>query len=381
MSDLAHIAVSEPSIGQDEIDAVNDALKSGWISSAGRYLAQFESAWAAYCNRAHGVSVTSGTTALELAVEALDLQPGDEVILPTFTIISCALAVIRAGATPVLVDADPMTWCMDSAQAAARITARTRAIMPVHIYGHPCDMDPLLDLADRHGLAIVEDAAEAHGAEYLSRRGGSSTWRRCGSFGTSSIFSFYANKLITTGEGGMILTDDDSVAARLRSMRNLAFRPDRRFYHTELGHQYRMTNVQAALGAPQVKRMSQLLERKRWIAEAYREGLADLNMLDLATEEPWARSSYWMYGIVLRDDAKIDARELAGRLATRGVETRPFFLGMHEQPALLERGLFAGERYPVSERLSQRGLYLPSGLGLTEIQLARVCDAVQEILR
>jgi perosamine synthetase len=381
VSDLAHIAVSEPTIGQGEIDAVNDALKSGWISSAGPYLTQFESAWAAYCNRAHGVSVTSGTTALELAVEALDLKPGDEVIIPTFTIISCALAVLRAGATPVLIDADPMTWCMDGEQVAARITSRTRAIMPVHIYGHPCDMDPLLELADRHGIAIVEDAAEAHGAEYLSRRGGTPTWRRCGSFGTSSAFSFYANKLITTGEGGMILTDDDALAARFKSMRNLAFRADRRFYHTEIGHQYRMTNVQAALGVPQVKRMSELVKRKRWMGETYREGLADLDVLELPTEEPWARSTYWMYGIVLRDNAKIGAKDLADRLANRGVETRPFFLGMHEQPALLDRGLFVGEHYPVSERLSQRGLYLPSGLGLTEIQLSRVCDAVQEILR
>ncbi|MDB4891994.1 MAG: DegT/DnrJ/EryC1/StrS aminotransferase [Gemmatimonadetes bacterium] len=381
MGDLAHIAVSEPSIGQDDIDAVNDALRSGWISSSGPHLTQFETTWAAYCERAHGVAVTSGTTALELAVEALDLQPGDEVIIPAFTIISCALAVIRASATPVLVDADPITWCMDGAQVAARITPRTRAIMPVHIYGHPCEMDPLLELADTHGLAIVEDAAEAHGAEYLSRRSGTPTWRRCGSFGNSSVFSFYANKLVTTGEGGMIVTDDEALAARLRSLRNLAFRADRRFYHTEIGHQYRMTNVQAALGVSQVKRMSELVKRKRWIGEAYREGLADLNMIELPTEEPWARSVYWMYGIVLRDDAKVNAKELAERLATRGVETRPFFLGMHEQPALLDRGLFRGERYPVSERLAQRGLYLPSGLGLTEIQLSRVCDAVQEILR
>ena len=179
----------------------------------------------------------------------------------------------------------------------------------------------------------------------------------------------------------MILTDDEGLAARFRSLRNLAFRTDRRFYHTEIGHQYRMTNVQAALGVSQVRRMSELVKRKRWIGETYREGLADLDMLELPTEEPWAQNVYWMYGIVLRDDAKIDAKELADRLAIRGVETRPFFLGMHEQPALRDRGLFDGEHHPVSERLSQRGLYLPSGLGLTELQLSRVCDAVQEILR
>jgi perosamine synthetase len=380
MSDLAHIPVGEPRIGTAEINAVVEALQSGWISAAGPHCAQFEEAWAAYCERAHGVAVTSGTTALELAVEALDLRPGDEVIMPTFSIISCALAVVRAGATPVLVDSDPMTWCMDGGQVAARLTSRTRAIMPVHIYGHPCDMDPLLDLAEKHGLAIVEDAAEAHGAEYLSRRSGSPTWRRCGSFGISSTFSFFANKLITTGEGGMILTDDATLAARLRSLRNLAFRSDRRFYHTELGHQYRFTNIQAALGVSQIARIDELLARKRWIGEAYRERLGDLNVLELHTEEPWARHIRWMYGIVLQHDAKVDATELAERLANRGVETRPFFLGMHEQPALLDRGLFHGEHYPVAERLSRRGLYLPSGLGLTEIQLERVCDAVREVL-
>ena len=378
--DVAHIRVSEPRIGDAEIGAVTDALRSGWISSAGPHLAAFERAWAAYCERGHGVAVSNGTTALELAIEALDLAPGDEVIIPTFTIISCALAVVRAGATPVLVDADPVTWCMDPAEVAARVGPRTRAIMPVHIYGHPCDMDPLLDLAERHGVSIVEDAAEAHGAEYHSQRGNAPAWRRCGSFGASSTFSFYANKLITTGEGGMIVTDDERLAERLRSLRNLGFRADRRFYHTELGHQYRLTNVQAALGVSQVKRIDELLSRKRWLGATYGERLRDVASLELPVEQPWAKHVYWMYGVVLRDDARMDAAELASRLATRGIETRPFFLGMHEQPALLDRHLFADERYPVAERLARRGLYLPSGLGLTDIQLERVCDAVKEIL-
>ena len=380
MSAIVHIPVSEPRISADDVAAVTHALNSGWISSAGAHLDAFERTWAAYCGRAHGVAVSSGTTALELAVEALDLAPGNEVIIPSFTIISCALAVLRAGATPVLVDADPDTWCMDVNDVKARVTTRTRAIMPVHIYGHPCDMDPLLDLANQHDLAIVEDAAEAHGAEYLSRRGGGSAWRRCGSFGTSSAFSFYANKLITTGEGGMIMTDDDAIAARLRSSRNLAFRADRRFYHTELGHQYRLTNIQAALAVPQIARIEESLTRKRWLGAAYTERLRDVAALQLPVERSWARSTYWMYGVVLRDDTTVDALEFASRLATHGIETRPFFLGMHEQPALLERGLFRGEPYPVAGRLARRGLYLPSGLGLTEIQLERVCDAVKEIL-
>ena len=360
--------------------SVNTAMRTGWISSAGPALTTFETAWAAYCERSHGIAVTSGTTALELAVEALDLVAGDEVIMPTFTIISCALAVIRAGATPVLVDADPLTWCMNAAQVAERITPRTRAIMVVHIYGHPCDMDPLIDLAEQHGLEIIEDAAEAHGAEYLSRRGAAPVWRRCGSFGRASIFSFYANKIVTTGEGGMIVTDDDAFAERLRSARNLAFGREQRFVHTAVAHQYRLTNLQAALAVPQIERITQTLARKRWLGEAYANGLAGVEALQLPVQESWARHVYWMYGVVLHGDAKLDGRALAERLANRGIETRPFFVGMHEQPALRARGLFANDQHPVSELLTRRGLYLPSGLGLTEIQLQRVCDAVVEVL-
>ncbi len=378
--DAAHIPVNEPRIGEAEIGAAVEALRAGWISAAGGLLEKFEHVWATYCGRAHGVAVSSGTTALELAVEALQLAPGDEVIIPSFTIISCALAVIRAGGTPVLADADTHTWCMDAEAVSARVTTRTRAIMPVHVYGHPCDMDPLLALAERHDLVIVEDAAEAHGAEYFTERGGTPRWKRCGAFGRASVFSFYANKVVTTGEGGMVVTDDSALADTLRSSRNLAFRPERRFYHTELGHQYRLTNLQAAIGIPQVARMDELLSRKRWIGEAYTERLKGITMIDLPVEMPWARSVYWMYGIVLRDDVGFDARALAARLAIRGIETRPFFLGMHEQPALQRRGLFAGERYPVAERLARRGLYLPSGLGLTDIQLERVSDAVKEAL-
>ncbi len=378
---LAHIALSEPRLGEGDIAAVLDALHTGHIASVGHYLGDFERAWSSYCGRAHGVAVSSGTAALELAVEALALQPGDEVIIPTFTIISCALAVVRAGATPVLVDADPATWCLDTEQVAARVGPRTRAIMPVHIYGHPCDMDPLLELAARHDLAIIEDAAEAHGAEYHSRRGDAPEWRRCGSFGEMSAFSFYANKIITTGEGGMIVTSDDALAAHLRSQRNLAFGTTNRFAHQSLGHQYRLTNLQAALGVGQVARMEESLARKRWLGAAYAERLATVDGLQLPVEQPWARHVYWMYGVLLRDDAPIDARELASRLSLRGVETRPFFLGMHEQPALRQRGLFSRDAFPVAERLSRRGLYLPSGLGLTEIQLERTCDAVREAMR
>jgi perosamine synthetase len=320
--------------------------------------------------------VANGTVALETAVAALGLEAGDEIIIPAFTIVSCALAVLYAGAVPVLVDSDPVTWTLDPVAVEERIGPRTRAIMPVHIYGHPARMEPLLAVAARHGLAVVEDAAEAHGAECLV----DGRWRRCGSFGDASCFSFYANKLVTTGEGGMVVTDDAALAERVRSLRNLSFEPGRRFYHRALGHNYRLTNLQAALGVAQLGRMEEIVARKRAMAAAYTGLLAGLDQLVLPPEEPWARSVYWMYGVVVRDEAGLDAQELAARLMDAGVETRPFFLGMHEQPALLGRGLFGGERYPVAERLARRGLYLPSGLALTEEQIERVCSALREAL-
>jgi perosamine synthetase len=355
---------------------VAEAVRSGWVSSAGPFLGEFEDAWAAYCGRAEGVAVANGTVALEAAVAALGLEPGDEVIMPSFTIVSCALAVLYAGAVPVLVDSDPTTWTMDPTAVSERVGPRTRAILPVHIYGHPASMEPLIAIAERAGLALVEDAAEAHGAECLV----DGAWRRCGSFGDASCFSFYANKLITTGEGGMVVTDDTALAERVRSLRNLCFEPERRFYHRSLGHNFRLTNLQAALGVAQLERMDEIVARKRAMAAAYAERLGDLDLLTLPPEEPWARSVYWMYGVVLSDQAGFEAEELARRLRERGIETRPFFLGMHEQPALLERGLFPGERYPVAERLARQGLYLPSGLALTEDQIDVVCSSLREAL-
>ena len=230
-------------------------------------------------------------------------------------------------------------------------------------------------------MAVIEDAAEAHGAEYLSGRGGAQpVWRRCGGFGTLSCFSFYANKLITTGEGGMVLTDDPRLAERARSLRNLCFQPSRRFLHEGLGFNYRLTNLQAALGLAQLERIDEIVARKRRVAARYTERLKEIDGLQLPAEESWARSVFWVYGIVISEGRGMDAAELAGRLRDRGVETRPFFLGMHEQPALRARGLFAGERHPVAERLARRGLYLPSGLALTDTQVDRVCDAVREAM-
>jgi perosamine synthetase len=369
------IPVNTIELGPEEEANVLDCVRSGWISSAGPWLERFETQWAAYCGRRFGIATSSGTTALQAVMASLQLEPGDEVIIPTFTIVSCALAVLEAKCVPVLVDADPRTWCMDPDQVRRRIGARTRAIMPVHIYGHPVDMDPILEIAAQHELAVVEDAAEAHGAEYLS--GG--TWRRCGSFGDASCFSFYANKLVTTGEGGMVVTDDAALAERLRSIRNLGFGP-RRFHHEREGFNFRLTNLQAAIGVAQVARISQAIDRKRAIAARYSERFRDLAALELPAEQAWARSVYWMYGVVVREEAGKSADELARALHARGIETRPFFVGMHEQPIYQARGLFANERYPVAERLSRRGLYFPSGLAMTEAQQETVCAAVREIL-
>ena len=367
------IPVNEPLLDEAAKRNVLRCLEDGWISSEGPFVAEFERSWAGYCRMPHGIAVCNGTIALELAMAAAGLDPGDEVILPSFTIISCALAVLEAGATPVLVDCDPETWCMDVNQVAAKITHRTKAIMPVHIYGHPVDMDPVMELARRHGLLVIEDAAEAHGAEYRGRP--------VGGFGDMSCFSFYANKIITTGEGGMVLARSAAHADWARSGRNLFFRSDRRFYHTELGHNYRLTNLQAAIGVAQVEAIAEHIRLKRAMAAYYNERLARFPVLQLPAERPWAKNVYWMYGVVLSDDLDMDAKAFGERLRDRGVETRPFFLGLHEQPALRKRGLFADEAYPVTERIARRGLYLPSGLALTREQQVRVCDAIEDALR
>jgi perosamine synthetase len=320
--------------------------------------------------------VSNGTVALQLAVAALRLEPGTEIVMPAFTIISCALAAVYNRLVPRLVDVDPETWCLDVEQVARRIGPQTRAVMPVHMYGHPADMDTVVALAGEHRLSVIEDAAEAHGAEYRSH----GSWRRCGSFGDVSCFSFYANKPVTTGEGGMVLTDDDEVARRLRSLRNLAFGRDERFVHDELGFNFRMTNLQAALGVAQVERVDAIVARKREIGRAYTDRLDDVEGLRLPAERLWARTVYWMYGIVL-DPGRMATRDLAEGLAARGIETRPFFRGLHEQPALRRLGLFDDESYPVTESLGREGLYLPSGSSLTDAGVDEVCTAVRELLR
>jgi perosamine synthetase len=290
--------------------------------------------------------------------------------MPSFTIISCIGQLVRAGATPVLVDSDPLTWNMDVSLIEEKITARTRAIMVVHTYGLPVDMDPVLDIAQRHDLLVIEDAAEAHGLRYRGRP--------CGSFGVFSTFSFYPNKHVTTGEGGMILTDDDRLAEDCRSLRNLCFRPEKRFVHDRLGWNFRMSNLQAALGVAQLERLDEFTARKRRLGARYSERLKDLEGLQLPLPATgYAENIYWVYGILVDADRKQTADESIRELGAQGIGCRPFFCPMHQQPVLLKMGLFAGERYPVAEGLYQKGFYIPSGIGMTDQQIDTVVNALQ----
>jgi len=372
------IPVNEPLLNGNEKKYLCECIDTGWISSEGPFVQKLERDFADFAGRKHGIAVCNGSAALDAAVLSLGLSPGDEVILPSFTIISCAAAVVRAGLKPVVVDSDPQTFNMDVNKVRALVTSRTRAIMPVHIYGLPVDMDPLLELAGEFKLKIIEDAAEQIGQTYKGRK--------CGGFGDVSTFSFYPNKHITTGEGGIIVTDDDELAGRCRSLRNLCFRPEKRFVHHELGFNFRMTNLQAALGVAQLEQIEVFLKKKRQIGSWYNELLADVPFIELPLRrDHGAENIYWVYTVVLKDDFGHDAGWVMKKLGERKIGTRPFFYPMHEQPVFRQMGLFGGLQLPVSERIARRGFYLPSGLALTRDQAQRVAreleDAVSGIVR
>jgi perosamine synthetase len=362
------IPVNEPVIGGREKELVMECLNTGWISSEGPFVHQFEEAFSRRVLREHGIACANGTAALDIAVAALKLGPGDEVILPTFTIISCAAAIVRAGAVPVVVDADPITWNMVPEQVAAAITTRTAAIMVVHIYGLPVDMDPILDLADRHGLAVIEDAAELIGGTYKGKP--------CGSFGTISTFSFYSNKHITTGEGGMVVTNDPALAERCRSFRNLCFQAKHRFVHEELGWNYRMTNLQAALGLAQLERLDSTITKKWNIGISYQAALASVQSLQLPlASTEYANNLYWIFGLVNKVSA-YDAAHICTNLLKLGIGTRPFFYPLHMQPVLKDVINSNNSDFLVSENLALNGFYIPSGIAITTDQIETVIQAV-----
>jgi perosamine synthetase len=367
------IPVNEPLLDGNERTYLNECIDSGWISSDGAFVERFERAMAQRVGRKHAIAVANGSAALDVTAAALRLGPDDEVIMPTHTIISCASAIVRTGARIKLVDSRPDTWNMDVEQIEAAITSRTRAIMAVHTFGLPVDMTPLLGIARKHGLAVIEDAAQAIGLTYDGAP--------CGSLGDISCFSFYANKHIATGEGGMILCDDDALAERARSFRNLCFKPERRFVHEELGWNYRMSSLQAAVGLAQFEKLDAHVARKRHLGQRYEALLRGVRGLEFAPVAlPYADNIYWVFGMVLDDALPIDADAAREILARAGVASRPFFWPMHEQPVFNRQGWFAGERYPVAERMSRRGLYLPSGMALTEAQQDAVVTAVRGML-
>lgn len=375
------IPVNEPVLTDQDFEYLKEAFSSGWISSAGKYIEQFEKRWAEYCGMKHGISVSNGTAAIQLALDAAGIGEGDEVIMPSFTIISCGQAVTNLGATPVLIDSDAKTWCMDVTSIESRVTKKTKAIMVVHMYGHPVDMDVVMGIAKKHNILVIEDAAEVHGAKYLSNRGTSSEkWLVCGGIGDISTFSFFANKLITTGEGGMVLTSDSGINDRAMMLRNLCFNNERRFRHYELGYNYRLTNMQAAIGVSQIERIEEIVERKIEIGRYYQEQLSQIEGIQLQKQESWAKGVFWINGLVLDDSLNCTAEKFCDELRKLGVDTRPFFLGMHEQPVFASKGLFIGEKYPVSERIAKQGFYLPSGLSLTIDQVDEVINSFKLVM-
>ncbi len=358
------IPVAEPSLGEREVELVTDAVRSGWVSSIGAYVTAFEAELASRCGVDHAVATSNGTTALHLALAVAGIGPGDEVIVPSLTFVATAAAVRYVGASPVFAESDPSHWCIDPEDVARRITPRTRAIVAVDLYGHPADMDALGELAAGHDLVVVEDAAEALGAVYRGRP--------AGGLGRLGVLSFYGNKLITTGEGGALLVDDPALLARARLLRDHAMDPDRRYWHGEIGFNYRITNMQAALGVAQLERLDEFLRRKREIAAVYRAGLQDVPGVTLQSEADWAKSSWWM--TTLRIDAAhgVDREEVAAQLRADGVDSRPAFVPIHLLPHLRQDGSL-----PVAEAVGREGLSLPSSTSLTDAELEHVIGSVR----
>lgn len=364
------VPVNEPVITPEAKKFVMEALDSGWVSSAGPFIDAFEKEFADYIGVRHAITVTSGTAALHLALLSLGIGPGDEVIVPDFTMIASVFAVLYTGATPVFVDIERDTYNMDVSLLEKKITKKTKAIMPVHIYGHSVDMDPLLTLAKKHGIPVVEDAAEAHGALYNGKK--------CGSMGAIGCFSFYANKIITTGEGGMVVTDDDALAAHIRSLKDLSHMPGKRFWHQELGYNYRMTNLQAALGLGQLRHVDEFIEKKIQMTADYEKRLKSIPGLTLPVTKPYAKNVFWMYSVLVEKDFPLSRDQLRAALKEKGVDTRDFFPSSAAQP-VIEKRMGKQPPCPVSQDVAARGLYLPSGLALTDAQLQYVCDCIAEI--
>jgi perosamine synthetase len=371
---MKKIPVNEPRIYNDELIYVTEAITSGWISSESTYVRNFEEKFAEITNRKHAIAVSNGTAALEIAIKALGIGPGDEVIMPTFTIISCAQAVVKVGALPIFVDSDLSTWNINVEEIESKITPATKAIMMVHIYGLPSDVDGITRIAKKYNLKVIEDAAEAIGLEYKSEP--------CGSFGDISTMSLYANKHITTGEGGMILTNDLELSEKSKYYRNLCFNKERRFLHYDLGWNYRLSGIQAAFGLGQLLNLNKTLARKKEIGALYDSLLDDNDTFSKPIKSlPYAENNYWVYGIVLSPKRDLNALRLSELLSENGIETRPFFYPMHLQPVFLKMQIFGHQNYPKSETLAEYGLYLPSGTATTNSEINEVAKQVNRLMK
>jgi perosamine synthetase len=364
------IPVAAPVLAGREKEYVADCMESGWISSSGKYVELFESSFAEFCGVRHAVACCNGTVALHLALLALGVGTGDEVIVPTLTFVATANAVTYCGARPVFVDSEPETWNLDPAHVESKITPRTKGIIAVHLYGHPAEMDALRRIARRRGLFLLEDAAEAHGALYRGRR--------AGSLGDVAAFSFYANKIISTGEGGMVVTDDDALAARVRLLRGQGMDAERRYWFPVVGYNYRMMNIPAAIGLAQLERAAWHTQRRREVAEVYRRLLNDVPQLHGQAEREWVQHAFWMFTVIMSDEVRADRDALTARLYERGIETRPVFYPVHSLPPYREAA--RGEEFPVAERLARRGFSLPTWAGLSLDDLSYVCERLRECL-
>ena len=366
------IPVNTPLIGEIEKEKLIECLDSGWISSEGPLVSEFEDRFSNIVDRKFGIAVSSGSAALDVAVAALEIGLGDEVILPTFSIISCSASIFRSGAKPVLVDCDLNTWNMNVDQIESKITSKTKAIMVVHTYGLPVEMDKIKNLAEKYDLFIIEDAAEMHGQYYKDKP--------CGSFGDISTFSFYPNKHITTGEGGMIVCNNPYLAERCRSLRNLCFQNERRFVHDELGWNYRFTSLQAALGLAQLKRLKNNIKRKREIGNRYYKNLKHNKFLLLQEPETkFSKNIYWIFGIVVKEKFQKSTKVIMENLKKAGIGSRPFFWPVHKQPVFNKKGLYLAENYTNSEFIAERGFYVPSGLTLTNSQVDYISEVIIKI--
>ena len=365
------IPIAEPCLDEEELSNVIEAVKSGWISSKGKFIEEFEQRFANYCGRKYGVATSNGTVALHLALKALGIGKGDEVIVPDLTFVAVANTVTYCNAKPVFVDCQPEYWCIDPEKIEEAITPKTKAIILVHLYGHPCDMDAIITIAKRHNLYVIEDAAEAHGAEYKGKK--------VGSFGDISCFSFYGNKIITTGEGGMCLTNNEELAEKMRILRDHGMNPSKKYWHDVIGFNYRMTNLQAAIGVAQLKKLDAFVEKKRKIARWYQEGLKDLaenGLITLHPEMEWAKCVYWMYCILVEDEFGMSRDDLMRRLEEKGIETRSFFYPMHVMPPYKNN-----ERFLIAKEISRKGINLPSGIKLSKGETREICENIKDIVR